>query len=74
MNHIMEMIMNHKPNTAVSLSAAAPAQDQFDRRIGELLSGIAHALPDIVLGIAPLHTAQSRALAFRAAFAANRTH
>jgi len=74
MKHIREMIMNHNPNTTALTATPAPAADQFDRRIGELLSGIAHALPDIVLGVAPLHTAQSRALAFRAAFAANRTH
>ena len=74
MNRIQEMIMNHNPKTTALPSTAAPAPDQFDGRIGELLSGIAHALPDIVLGVAPLHTAQSRALAFRAAFAANRTH
>lgn len=51
-----------------------PSSEQVDRRIGELLAGIVHALPEIALGQAPAHTARSRAIEFRAAFAANRKH
>lgn len=59
-------------NTTTQRQALSP--EQVDRRIGELLAGIVHALPEIALGQVPVHTASSRALEFRAAFAANRKH
>jgi hypothetical protein len=52
----------------------AQSREQFDRRIGELLEGIVHALPQVALGQTPIHTAASRANDFRAAFAATRKH
>lgn len=66
--------MNITPQDRHVATAPMPSPEQVDRRIEELLSGIAHALPEIALGIAPVHTARSRAEDFRAAFAATRTH
>ena len=47
---------------------------QVERSISELISGIVHALPQVALAQVPRHCARSRALEFRAAFAANRKH
>ena len=59
-------------NTTSNLNSLS--RQQVDQRISELLSGIVHALPDMVLTHAPAHTAQSRVAEFRAAFAATRKH
>ncbi len=55
-------------------SNPAQTSKQVERNISELISGIVHALPQVALTPAPLHSARSRANEFREAFAAIRKH
>lgn len=68
------MTMNNISQVRNSVVIPMLSPELVDRRIGELLSGIAHALPEVALGVAPVHSARSRAVEFRAAFAAARQH